>query len=122
MRVIFNCFMKSELSYLNGLTFDCIGHNNGMLQIDVEDTIYEVDLDEIIIVDIQKELKNAAIRHDKTFCDYWYAILTIYLKVNKIKVVISELPTEIADRTENILSTFDEISNSVNDLNLFENV
>ena len=117
MKAIFNTFLKSDLSHLNGLTFTCVGHNNGLLQMAVDDVIYEVAMDEVIIVDIVSEMSASAIRHDKTFCDYWYAVLRQYIKVNKIRMSIDEAPRKIADRDKEVIATFED--DSVNDSEIF---
>ena len=89
MKCIINAYQKNELSGLNGLTFNVVGHCNGFLEVDTGDIIVDFELSEVLIVDIETEIRHAIFRDNKTFCDYWYRILKLYCKENKIK-----LPTD----------------------------
>jgi hypothetical protein len=113
MKAVINCFVKNDLSIYNGLTFDVVGHCNGCIEVDINGIINDMQLTEIIIVDITKEITHSIIRHDKMFFDYWYDILKMYCKVNKIKIKPEKLPTEKAERMEVI---FNDNPQSDNDL------
>jgi hypothetical protein len=108
MKAIINTYLKSELAIYDGRTFDIVGHCNGHLEIEIEGIINDFELKEVLIVDIENELRHAAIRNEKTFCDYWYSILTKYVKENTIKFKLREVSGVKSDIPE-IESTFDEI-------------
>jgi hypothetical protein len=113
MKAIINCFVKNDLSIYNGLTFDIVGHCNGCIEVDINGIINDMQLDEIMIVDIQREINHSIIRYDRMFFDYWYDILKQYCKVNKIKIKPNILPSEKAERSP---VTFEETAQSDNDI------
>lgn len=86
MKAILNTFSKNKLSQFNGLTFDVVGHKDGLFMVIVEEQLYLISPKEILICEIKTEMANAIIRDTSTFCDYWYRILANYCKVNKIEV------------------------------------
>lgn len=100
MKAIINTWSKSELSIYNGRTFDVVGHCNGHLEIEMDGIINDFELDEILIVEIETELRHAALRNEKTFCDYWYQILRRYVKENTIKFEIAEISAKKASVSE----------------------
>lgn len=113
MKAVINCFAKNDISIYNGLTFDIVGHCKGHIEVDILGIIYDIELDELLIVDIQTEIKHAIIRYDAMFFDYWYDILKQYCKVNKIRLSPNKLPTEKAERNP---VTFEETAQSDNDI------
>lgn len=107
MQAILNTFMKSELSPFNGLTFDIVGHSKGKFIVDICGINYLLPGKEILIVNIERELTQAKIRDDTTFCDYWYKILSNYCKDNKINInatfVNDSEPIEVVEETTELI-------------------
>lgn len=104
MKAIINTWAKDPKSIYNGRTFDVVSHYHGFFKVEIEGEIYTFDSGEILIVDIDNEIRHAAIRDEKTFCDYWFKMISKYVKENTIKLKIKET----AQKETKIDSTFEQ--------------
>ena len=107
MKAIINTFERNALSVNNGLTFPIVGHCNGHIEIEIDGFIVDLELSEILIVDIQTEIRHAVHRMNAIGFDYWHDILIKYTKRNKINIDRKEPQLPKAEKLADSY-TFDE--------------
>ena len=111
MKAIINTYAKSQISHLNGLTFDVVGHCQNEFNVEVDKVIHGISIKEVIIVDIVNEFRHAQIRFDALGFDYWFQFLRNYIKENKIKFSLTEI-SKVKYVEPIIEDTFVEINDS----------
>jgi len=120
MKAIVNTFSKSDFAVFNGKTYDVVEHQKGFAFLEIEGTLYPFGVTHILIIDIENEMRHAAIRNDKTFCDYWYQFLCNYVKKNTISLKIKEVSAEIAEMQESEFESELKITEIADELILFD--